>query len=169
MNILKVPGRLLKDTGPVQHGYAVDKLGICDVRRLKGFADNSKRRSAVFLFTRSKDRVPVELRCNSILTVPESISDSSSDESWQRAATNGRLLDVSGPVKPYTKALKNFWYPVLFSDNLDATTLVSLKKQTLSDPCIPFALSCSWPGRSVTNLGMYICIHIYICFKSQIN
>eukprot|EP00897_Mesotaenium_endlicherianum_P006381 jgi/Mesen1/5771/ME000292S04838 len=33
-------------------------------------------------------------------------------------------LDVSGPVAPYNDLLKNYWYPVAFSRDVDATTLV---------------------------------------------
>ena len=36
-----------------------------------------------------------------------------------------KSIRVSGPVKPYHPRLKNFWYPVAFSNDLKDDTLVS--------------------------------------------
>lgn len=36
-----------------------------------------------------------------------------------------KSIRVSGPVKPYHPRLKNFWYPVAFSNDLKEDTLVS--------------------------------------------
>lgn len=35
-----------------------------------------------------------------------------------------RSLNISGPVKPYSANLKNFWYPVAFSSDLKDDTMV---------------------------------------------
>jgi hypothetical protein len=42
-----------------------------------------------------------------------------------------KSLDVSGPVQPYHPHLKNFWYPVAFSNDLKDDTMVSYNLKSL--------------------------------------
>lgn len=42
-----------------------------------------------------------------------------------------KSLDVSGPVQPYHPLLKNFWYPVAFSNDLKDDTMVSYSLKSL--------------------------------------
>lgn len=42
-----------------------------------------------------------------------------------------KSLDVSGPVQPYHPHLKNFWYPVAFSNDLKDDTMVSYSLKSL--------------------------------------
>lgn len=37
-----------------------------------------------------------------------------------------KSLNVSGPVQAYVASLKNFWFPVAFSEDLKGDTMVSL-------------------------------------------
>lgn len=41
------------------------------------------------------------------------------------STSKAKNLDVSGPVAPYPAKLKNFWYPVAFSADIDEKTMVS--------------------------------------------
>lgn len=54
-------------------------------------------------------------------------------------SSRGKALDISGPVAPYPARLKNFWYPVAFSSDIDAKTMVRLTSSfwTLFERC-PF-------------------------------
>lgn len=48
----------------------------------------------------------------------------------QRRLTR-KSLDVSGPVQPYHPHLKNFWYPVAFSNDLKDDTMVNYSLKNL--------------------------------------
>lgn len=37
-----------------------------------------------------------------------------------------KALDISGPVTPYPAQLRNFWYPVAFSNHIDEKTMVNI-------------------------------------------
>lgn len=57
-----------------------------------------------------------------------SLSPSTSTESLdtlKRKKIPRKILNVSGPVQPYHPNLKNFWYPVAFSNDLKDDTMVS--------------------------------------------
>lgn len=54
---------------------------------------------------------------------PEASSAVGVNSSYSR----GKALDISGPVTPYPASLKNFWYPVAFSDHIDEKTMVPLE------------------------------------------
>lgn len=39
--------------------------------------------------------------------------------------SRGKTLNISGPMAPYPAQLKNYWYPVAFSDHIDEKTMVN--------------------------------------------
>ena len=53
----------------------------------------------------------------------------------QTSYSRGKALDISGPVAPYPAQLKNFWYPVAFSEHIDETTMVIIDLQFLDVLC----------------------------------
>jgi chlorophyllide a oxygenase len=38
-----------------------------------------------------------------------------------------KALDISGPMAPYPVQLKEFWYPVAFSDHINKKTMIPLE------------------------------------------
>lgn len=69
-----------------------------------------------------QERIPKE---SSSDPVPVAVSTSSVPIAFS-AQSPRKNLDVSGPVKPYHPNLKNFWYPVAFSTDLNDDTMVSI-------------------------------------------
>ncbi|XP_072981332.1 chlorophyllide a oxygenase, chloroplastic-like [Typha angustifolia] len=55
-----------------------------------------------------------------------SLTPSTSSPSHIETKSNRRHLNVSGPVKPFHPSLKNFWYPVAFSNDLKDDTMIPL-------------------------------------------
>lgn len=53
------------------------------------------------------------------------VSDEVEAQPSKAPLSRGKTLDVSGPVAPYPAQLKNYWYPVAFSDHIDEKTMVS--------------------------------------------
>lgn len=60
------------------------------------------------------------------------------------SVNHNKRLDVSGPVAPYPPCLKNFWYPVAFSANVDSSTLVPF--DCFEEPWVLFRGADSKPG-----------------------
>ncbi|PKU72707.1 chlorophyllide a oxygenase, chloroplastic [Dendrobium catenatum] len=69
-----------------------------------------------------QERIPKE---SSSDPVPVAVSTSSAPIAFS-AQSPRKSLDVSGPVKPYHPNLKNFWYPVAFSTDLNDDTMIPL-------------------------------------------
>ncbi|KAH0465884.1 hypothetical protein IEQ34_005987 [Dendrobium chrysotoxum] len=69
-----------------------------------------------------QERIPKE---SSSDPVPVAVSTSSTPVAFS-AQLPRKNLDVSGPVKPYHPNLKNFWYPVAFSTDLNDDTMIPL-------------------------------------------
>ncbi|KAF6152793.1 hypothetical protein GIB67_004622 [Kingdonia uniflora] len=68
-----------------------------------------------------QDRNTMETDCTSL-----SPSTSSSTESSVKTKLPRKGLNVSGPVKSYNPRLKNFWYPVAFSNDLKEDTMIPM-------------------------------------------
>lgn len=56
--------------------------------------------------------------------VTDEVEAESTTGSKDTTNSRGKALDVSGPVAPYPAQLKNYWYPVAFSDHIDEKTMV---------------------------------------------
>lgn len=46
--------------------------------------------------------------------------------------SRAKSLEVSGPIGPYPAQLKNYWYPVAFSADIDDKTMVKTTRDFLS-------------------------------------
>lgn len=57
-------------------------------------------------------------------TLEPVVSDEVEAQPSKAPLSRGKTLDVSGPVAPYPAQLKNYWYPVAFSDHIDEKTMV---------------------------------------------
>eukprot|EP00897_Mesotaenium_endlicherianum_P000607 jgi/Mesen1/10547/ME000083S10057 len=76
------------------------------------------------VFTASEERLPRATSGSSqVLEREEQVYEKEEELSHNQVPLSRTRLDVSGPVPPYTPSLKNFWYPVAFSRDVDATTL----------------------------------------------
>ncbi|KAL4183511.1 hypothetical protein AMTRI_Chr11g98610 [Amborella trichopoda] len=71
-------------------------------------------------------------------------TSSSSSMTVSSSKMSRRSLNVSGPVKDYPPALKNFWYPVAFSDDLKADTMIPV--DCFEEPWVLFRGKDGEPG-----------------------
>ncbi|KAM7514843.1 hypothetical protein LguiA_004426 [Lonicera macranthoides] len=76
-----------------------------------------------------------------------SLSPSTSTESLdslKRKKIPRKILNVSGPVQPYHPNLKNFWYPVAFSNDLKDDTMIPM--DCFEEPWVMFRGEDGKPG-----------------------
>jgi hypothetical protein len=85
---------------------------------------------------------------------PEASSAVGVNSSYSR----GKALDISGPVAPYPASLKNFWYPVAFSDHIDEKTMVNIAPQLL-DMMLPCDEAFSFLAKM---LGILLCLGLIL-------
>lgn len=78
------------------------------------------------LQSKKLERVVSPLRATSVMDEVESEQMEGEQFVEPTASTSkAKNLDVSGPVAPYPAKMKNFWYPVAFSGDIDEKTMVS--------------------------------------------
>lgn len=62
----------------------------------------------------------------------------------RRHPPKNKLLNVSGPLKPYPQWLKNFWYPAAFSADIDSSTMIPF--DCFEEPWVLFRGTDGKPG-----------------------
>ncbi|XP_050251204.1 chlorophyllide a oxygenase, chloroplastic [Quercus robur] len=76
-------------------------------------------------------------------TSPSPSTSTQSLEVVQRRSPR-KSLNVSGPVKPYHPRLKNFWYPIAFSNDLKEDTMIPI--ECFEEPWVVFRGKDGKPG-----------------------